>query len=99
MPAKMDDISLWAVYLYSHENMLICGAQIVRTHNTAGVRRTRNPRSVGKHEVRGAVCLSLRGLMRLHGAAVSAVERLIGADTAHFVSGFAPDGVPLNSRR
>jgi len=60
---------------------------------TRKLRFVRSGRHSGRFWGHGLRCkLSLR-------AALSAVEHLVHADTAHFVRGYAPGGVPHNSER
>ena len=80
------------VNIYSRENLLVCGAQFARTHNTEVFMRTRKPRSV-ERQTKPAEILGIwsKGA-ESRCAAPFARERLIRADTAHYVIGFAPFG-------
>ncbi len=80
------------VDIYSPKNLLVCGAQFARTHNTVVFMRTRKPRSV-ERQTKPAVIFGFWHKLALSESAASfARERLIRADTAHYVSGFAPFG-------
>ena len=80
------------VYLYSYVNLLVCGAQLARTHNTAGVRRTRNPRSVEKRTIAERYLFSRAIAITERCAAAHAGERIVGEDTDHYVIGLVPCG-------
>ena len=78
--------------LYSRENLLVCGAQFARTHNTLVFMRTRKPRSVERQKKPPAGFGFLLQWAESSLAALFVRERLIRTDTAHCVSGFAPFG-------
>lgn len=77
---------------YSRENLLVCGAQFARTHNTVVFLRTRKPRSVERQTKPAVIFGYWHKRTHLQDAALFARERLIGADTAHSVRGYAPFG-------
>ena len=89
---KAFEYSVITGYLYSYQNLLVCGAQLASTHNTAGVRRTRNPRSVEGCRLKERLSLSLADTISMRCAAVHAGERVVREDTDHYVIGFVPFG-------
>jgi len=78
--------------LYSLKNLLVCGAQFARTHNTLVFMRTRKPRSVERQKKPPAFLRFRHQGADSWLAALFARELLIRADTAHCVSGCAPFG-------
>ena len=83
--------------LYSLKNLLVCGAQFARTHNTLVFMRTRKPRSVERQKKPPAFLRFRHQGADSWLAALFARELLIRADTAHCVHGLRPlgfDGPP-----
>ena len=79
--------------------MLVCGAQIARTLNAAGVKRTRKPALRREALIRGEFFGLGLERAQLERAALYARERVIRADTARFTRGFAPCGGAAQFKR
>lgn len=85
-----------AVDIYSSKNLLVCGAQFARTHNTLVFMRTRKPRSV-EEQANPAEIFGLRD--KTHGQNVphsSPENRLLERTPLTAFVASPPSGVPLN---
>jgi len=77
----------------------VCGAQFARTHNTEVFMRTRKPRSVERQTKPSGIFGIGHKKAQSKRAALFARERVIRADTAHYVIGFAPFGGAAQFKR